>query len=865
MRIDRAELVRLAPLGAAHALVMAALYVLKPVRNAVFLDRLGVGKLPYATILVAVSGAAVGALYARLAGRVRLDRLVLGTFALAVAGLLALDGALDRETALSVYTFYVVVALTGVVTTSLVWLLGNEVFDARQARRLFGALGAAGIAGAIAGGLFTKGAVHALGSKGLLHVATGMLATSVVLVAVCIRMSNRARGASVGRRPARDLGPLGDVVGSELLRAVTVAAALGGIVSVIADIQYNDFVARTFATRESKAAFLGVFSAALSAFAFLVQLLVTPRVLSSRGVGAALLFLPIALGGGSLALLALPSLFAASVLKLADGGLRHSIHKAAGEILLVPVPSDVRARTKLFLDATVATTSEALGAALVLVLTRVAGLSYPVLGVASLLLVVAWVGVTVRARRAYVGAFRHALERRELDLSELRINVVDPGAIGTLTAALAGKNERAIVYSLDMLADVRDPTLVPTLVPLLSHASARVRKKAVRVLRQQDEVGESDAFSTELGTKIEALLHDVDADVRTEASLLVGRDGRFHAMLQSADLHERVAAIAFIAEAGTEDDKARIDEALLRSILEASHGKDGATLRAQLARALGGLPSRVEVLRELTLDPSDAVVASAIESAGRIRDERIVDWLVERLGRTRYRKLARKALASLQGVAVARLGEVLADEDTPRAIRLQLPRVLAKIPRQEVVDVLEGQLTSSDGALVLAVARALSELKRTAALSLSRARIEPVLAAAIREFDELGSVERGSGALDESSAGRLLMRAVRERRAMLLERTFRLLGLLYSPKEMSDAYHGVLSGNRALRAHAIEFLDNVVDRRLGGPLARALEERHERRPLGRSEILERLTDNGNSWLRACALACEAGMGPDRAS
>ena len=48
------------------------------------------------------------------------------------------------------YAFYIWVAIFGVITTAQFWLLANHVFDAREARRLFGFIGA----GAISGGIF---------------------------------------------------------------------------------------------------------------------------------------------------------------------------------------------------------------------------------------------------------------------------------------------------------------------------------------------------------------------------------------------------------------------------------------------------------------------------------------------------------------------------------------------------------------------------------------------------------------------------------------------------------------------------------------------------------------------------------------
>jgi len=68
-------------MGGAYALVMAALYVLKPLRNALFLEQMSVSNLPWALVAVAIAGAATAVAYDRLARRARVERIVAASFA----------------------------------------------------------------------------------------------------------------------------------------------------------------------------------------------------------------------------------------------------------------------------------------------------------------------------------------------------------------------------------------------------------------------------------------------------------------------------------------------------------------------------------------------------------------------------------------------------------------------------------------------------------------------------------------------------------------------------------------------------------------------------------------------------------------
>ncbi|GAK98417.1 hypothetical protein JCM19314_2448 [Nonlabens ulvanivorans] len=55
-----------------------------------------------------------------------------------------------------VYAFYLFVGIYALLVTSQFWVLANVIFNIREAKRLFGFIGAGGIAGGIAGGYVTS-------------------------------------------------------------------------------------------------------------------------------------------------------------------------------------------------------------------------------------------------------------------------------------------------------------------------------------------------------------------------------------------------------------------------------------------------------------------------------------------------------------------------------------------------------------------------------------------------------------------------------------------------------------------------------------------------------------------------------------
>lgn len=857
--VRRRELPRLLPITFAYGLVMASLYILKPARNALFLDRIGVGQLPYVMTLVALVGGAAALVFTRFAARARLDRLVLATFALLGACLLGFHALLPLGWGWTFYLFYVWVNLYGLLATSLLWLLANALFNAREGRRLFGLIGTAGIVGAVAGGAFTSWVVARVGTGNLLLVCAAAVAACLLLLyPVRLRETAAAPAGALGE------GPLQTVRGSQLLTLLAGMAGLAAAVAAVIDVQFNHIVDAAFADVDAKTAFFGRFFAGLSAFAFLFQVGVTPRVLRSLGVTSALLFLPLSMALGSAAVLVAPGLAAGVLLKIGDGGFRHSIHKSATEILYLPVPVAAKKRAKVLVDTTVDNLATGIGA-LAVIAALGAGLSYRHLGFVSLALVGLWLALVVRSRRAYVDAFRRALERREIDLAGYTVDIAEAGTLDSLVALLRRTaNERHLLYALDMLAPVRAERLVAPLAGLLDHPAPAVRERALRVLH-----GQSGPLPL---ARLEALLEDDSLAVRVAAFHAVcvhgpgARGARVRAALASPDRRLRSAAVGCVAEHGTQGEHALVDEPLVRALLEGAAGDEAELV--QVARLIGRVRDRAPWVRDaiarLAEGHGPAVVGQLVESLGDLADERDLPWLVARLDDRRTRRPAAAALARYGDAAVPVLAARVRDESLPASSRNRAARALAGIPSPACVAAALETLDAVPPGLQYQLVKSLSKLRQR---DESLAFPPPVVGAALRQ------AARGYWELMQTLAllppargpgGQLLRRAVAEKRDQHLKRIFRFLALQHPPKDLYNAYLGYVSGDRAARASALELLENVLgraDRELVVPLLDAPTSAEVvaagapafGAPLATAAAaIDRLLAGGDPWLRACA-------------
>ena len=139
-------------------LLTASLLIVKPVRNSLFLVKFGAEKLPYVFMLVALFSAIVALIYSKYSKRTRLNIMISVTLLISIACLLLIWLMLHAgyQGSWFLYAFYVWVAIFAVITSAQFWLLANYVFNAREAKRLFGLIGAGAISGAIFGGFLAK-------------------------------------------------------------------------------------------------------------------------------------------------------------------------------------------------------------------------------------------------------------------------------------------------------------------------------------------------------------------------------------------------------------------------------------------------------------------------------------------------------------------------------------------------------------------------------------------------------------------------------------------------------------------------------------------------------------------------------------
>lgn len=265
-------------------------------------------------------------------------------------------------------TYFMLVPLLFGVLFSLTWLLASDLLDGidhSELAGLYSIVGAASILGGVAGAGAARAAARHVEPQALILVGTGVLAASALVTAlVQARFPQRAlAAATVQVRVAPTT--IWEVLRTRYSLLLLAVGMLASLVGILIEFQFYLHAATSGMTSRTNAEFFASVYLALNAIALVVQLAVMPRLQHLVGVHGSLLVLPSALVAGAAGLLANASVAMRSFLRVAEGGLKSSIHRVSWEQAYLPMSRAHRAVAKILVDGAGARVAEG-GAALAL-------------------------------------------------------------------------------------------------------------------------------------------------------------------------------------------------------------------------------------------------------------------------------------------------------------------------------------------------------------------------------------------------------------------------------------------------------------------------------------------------------------------
>jgi HEAT repeat protein len=700
------------------------------------------------------------------------------------------------------------------------WTMANDVFHAREAKRLFGLIGGGGTLANVIFGLLVARWAGTIGAINLLWLMVGQLILCSLLARGGAHFASSA--PSFARRSQSNKAPLLSKAGlaflsNKHLTIVALIAAVSAAAVTIVDFQFK-LAAAAVLHQNELAGYFGRFYGVCGGVALAIQIWVTGRVLERYGILASLLPLPVGLALGSTTSAAMPNpgLFVSSLAKGSDTIFRYTINDASMQLLYVPVQSHIRGRAKAFIDGILKPTAIALTGAVLLLYKQSGGQGRP-LAAAVLLLVVLWVLLLVRARGEYVRSLVESLERRHLDLSGSHFSGVNEATLLALRTALRGE-PATVLHALTLVQQLaQNADFTPELRELLRNENPGIRAAAVQ---QLGELSRADALD-----EMRALLADSVPEVRAAALGAVcaieqenaigtvlpflGGDG---AGAQPAVVRA-AAAVALIRHAGLDGVLAAAEP--LKQLLAAEDPTD----RAAAADALGNIGVRgfFRPLLAFLRDPDPMVRRRAIAAAGKLRTPELIPSLVEQFQRRETALEAASALSAFGAGIEPQLQAILIDESAHVDCRRGVAMVLQRLGTREAADALLGALTSREPGVRKSAARSLSRLtRRHRDLGIEASRVERAVHAelagartALGTLKKLGLALPAAAQAPRSTAELLGVALLEERDARILQALL-LLEVLLPEVRLDVVAENLRSESPAQRGNAIEVLDNAL-------------------------------------------------------
>ncbi len=783
--------------------IMLAHALLETARDALFLARLGPQRLAWAYLAMAGCATLAVRIVRRWGAMREPRRMLIAFLVFASAG----TGVLATTVMLAPSAVFVLYVWTGFVATLIVpafWTLLDHSLRVSEAKRVFGAIGAGGVLGAMVGSALSGVLGHWLGAQHL--VTAGAVAFAVVAFTA---MWLAPRNLLDDIVPVRRKADAETQLSRRYVQLVVVVGLIATITLTLGDLAFKRVLAEHVAADDLATAF-GAFYTLLNVLGLVIQLAVTPALLAHWGVAPALLVLPALLLSTSISFALTGGLIPIVALKLADGSLRHSLQRSGSEILFLPLPGALRDRWKPVADAISQRAGQAIAALVTFALGSFAA-GVQVMGAVIAVLAVAWILLLVVTRSAYIAQFRAVLRGGDI-VRDTRTPDIDAKAAELLVESLASPDEVEAIAALDLLARrARVPALV------LYHPREAVVRRALSLL-------EGD-LRPDVARVLGHLIEHSDPKIRAAALAAASRTGSNRLLLERAvhDADPDVRATALVGL--TDEAHVRLVSDGLAALLDGSEAD-----RVALAHAIGLAPHPRfrPMLYELLARREPPVTREVLRVFARVPDLADLDRMLELLEEPHVRGDVRKVFVAAGRRGLAKLIAALDDPRTPVAVRRHIPRTIGVFRSAPAAAALVARLPREpDGNTEFKILRAIGRLceddpKIQVDVDVMHAYAERSIADAARYAVLRDRLDAERSPL--SSGGQLIRELLSEKRRWAIEHAFRAFGVMHPREDLHSVHDALIGSDEARRSAAREIVEALIPVDLRTPLFAVLDD-----------------------------------------
>ncbi|WP_405565829.1 Npt1/Npt2 family nucleotide transporter [Polaribacter sp. Asnod6-C07] len=820
-------------------LIITVLLIVKPTVNAMFVSKLGAENLPYGYLLVAITAVFTTYFYSKAIRKHSLVKITVLSLIVFSAVFIVLGVLFNLEiiNQFILYFYYVFVSLFAVVATSQFWIFANMVFNAREAKRIFGFIGAGAIAGGIFGGYLTSIIAASFGKEYTIFLAS-------ILLLLCIPILNKVyylrikylntfkRKQVIENQDRLESSSLKLISKSKHLSYLAIITGISVVVAKLIDFQFSDFANKAISNSDDLAAFFGFWFSTFNVVALTIQLLLTNKILNKIGVSSSLLVLPLTIGLGSLLFLTFPELWVLIIIKGIDGSFKQSLNKAAVELSIMPIPLHIKNQAKSYIDVAVDSIATGFSGFLLIFFIKELNLSSSYITVIVLLFVFIWILLIYKLREAYFDSFKKNIQKNLSFIDDKKEKSKKENNLLDIKNVFENGNEEEILAMFDRLKDYKFKIFQKPVIQLLKHPSSKIKVAAIDFLDAFDDNNILDDVVAFIYDKDETLVY-VALDYVLEHSNQ--RDTTFfNRYLDHQEEYIANGALLALAKQSKNNYnlgkyyhlKNRLELKIDKYIVNRDAVRKEIVAGLLLSIAYSGLENHYGFIAEHLKNQKPYIIKFATIAAGITSQEIFIKDLLNLLDKRRHRKRAIRALKSYGPKIINVLLSLEKEDDLNSNIRKQVPKIVGAFQNEKSVHILEKILKSVNSTSRLEATKALRKIHKKDLDLVPSKRIirkqitkesgyyKHILESIISiqyliNKDLVDEINNENQTIYEGR--KILSDALEQELKKSFSIIFNLLSLLYSEEDIQITFNAIKSNHKEAKINSLELLENLLD------------------------------------------------------
>ncbi len=448
------------------------------VRDTFFLINFDKSYLPIMYILIAFSMAWIISIYKKLtADRNQISIITVSNLVFIIPIILIkfnLNGVF-------IPILYIWIEIITVLSILQFWMLAGDVFNPRQAKRIFTLIGAGGSFSAISIGYIIKPYINYFGPENLLYL-------TIIFISLTIYIAQKINPFLINH-PIKIID--NDKPKSQSLlemkpyiKYIALMVVSSAIISKIVDYQFKIMASNTYTNQDELISYFGSFYVFTGLATLVMQFFVTNFVLRYFGILLGLMILPIMLTLSSAGFLITGTMSAIYLAKFSDQVFKFSINNSIQEILWLPIKLNIKKITKPIIDGTLKSSIEGLAGFFIFILSFYSFIPESkvyLLSIFILLGAIFWIYNNFRIKNGYINSLVESIDNRDLFIDDLNFDINDSQIVQTIDKTLKEKDELKQLFVLDILWKHDLHPWLHTIKDLLQSENYKIRRAVLEL------------------------------------------------------------------------------------------------------------------------------------------------------------------------------------------------------------------------------------------------------------------------------------------------------------------------------------------------------------------------------------------------